>query len=62
LDTRSFIGIRLAVEEVLKKHGQIEALSGLVQVEEKRRRAAPVSKSMKKWSSQTAASKQRPKQ
>jgi len=35
-----FIGI--AAGAVVEKDGQVEGLGGLVQVEEKRRRAAPV--------------------
>jgi len=35
-----FIGIRAGV--VVEKDGQVEGFGGLVQVEEKRRRAAPV--------------------
>ena len=44
------------------KDGQVEGLGGLVEVEEKRRRATPRLKSMEKKSSQTAASKPNPKQ
>ena len=54
-----FIGIGAGT--VVGKDGQVKGLGGLVQVEEKRRRATPV-KSMEKKSSQTAASKPKTKQ
>jgi len=41
-----FIGIRAGA--VVEKDGQVEGLSGLVQVEEKRRRATPVSSRWKR--------------
>ena len=47
---------------MVEKDGQVKGLGGLVQVEEKRRRATPVWKPMEKKSSQTAASRQNPKQ
>jgi len=53
-----FIGIGAGAGAVVKIDGQVEGLGGLVQVEEKRPKATP----MEMKSSQTAASKQKPKQ
>jgi len=37
-----FIGMRAGAGAVLKNDGQVEGLGGLVQIEEKRRRATPI--------------------
>ena len=54
--------IEIGAGAVVEKDGQVEGLSGLVQVEGKRRKSNARLKSMEKKSSQTTASKQKQKQ